>query len=97
MSQAGGSLEEETDAVLAAPSSPFPSSSLFNQIKNCTDSTSINLNCVKFIGAIKQKAKEKPHSSSFVCSGQCPKLTPKCRSDLSWAIRRIESRPLQNI
>lgn len=41
--------------------------------------------------------KEKAHSSSFVCSGQCPKLTPNCRSDLSWpenaeAIRGIESR-----
>lgn len=96
LAQAGGSLEEETDAVLAAPSNPFPSSSLFNQTKTCTDSTSINLKFVKFIGAKKQKAEEKPHSSSFVCSGQRPKLTPKCRSDLNWAIRGIESRLLQN-
>lgn len=97
LSQASSSLEEETDAVLAAPCNPFPSSSLFNQIKNCTDSTGINLKFVTFIGAKKQKAKEKPHSFSFVCSGQHPKLTPKCRSDLSWAIRGIESRSLQNI
>lgn len=48
----------------------------------------------------KGKEKEKPHSSSFVCSGQWPRLTPNCRSDLCWpenteAIRRIESRPFK--
>lgn len=72
LSQAGGSLEEETDAVLAAPSNPFPSSSLFNQIKTCTDSTSINLKFVTFIGAKKQKAKENSTALLLFALGSIP-------------------------
>lgn len=75
MSQAGGSLEEETDAVLAAPSNPFPSSALFNQIKNCTDSTSINLKFVKFIGAKKaesKKQKKNPTAPLLFALGSIP-------------------------
>ena len=48
----------------------------------------------------KKKKRKKSHSSSIVCSGQHPKLTPNCKSDLSWpenteAIREIESRPFK--
>lgn len=73
MSQAGGSLEEETDVVLAAPSNPFPSSTLFNQIKNGMDSTSINLKFVKFIGAKKAKSKRKnPRAPLLFALGSVP-------------------------
>lgn len=79
MSQAGGSLEEETDTVLAAPSNPFPSSPLFNQIKSCTDSTSINLKFVKFIGAKKAKSKRKTPQLLFCLLWAVSQTHPEVR------------------